>query len=86
MTNGGAFFNEFLSTLMLVFVILAITDQKNAKLPPSLDPLVLFIAILGISACLGMETGFALNPARDFGPRLFTLMAGYGGEVFNYRR
>jgi aquaglyceroporin related protein, other eukaryote len=85
MTNGAAFYNEFLSTALLVLVILAITDKKNARLPPSLDPLALFIAILGIAACLGMETGFSLNPARDFGPRIMTAMAGYGTEVFNYR-
>jgi aquaglyceroporin related protein len=68
-----------------VLVILAITDEKNTRLPPSLNPLALFIAILGIAACLGVETGFALNPARDFGPRLMSFMVGYGRQVFDYR-
>jgi aquaglyceroporin related protein len=85
MTDGGAFYNEFLCTVVLVLVILAITDPKNTRLPPGLDPLALFLTLLGIAASLGEETGFALNPARDLGPRLMSFLVGYGREVFDYR-
>ncbi|KAG2086312.1 hypothetical protein BD769DRAFT_508645 [Suillus cothurnatus] len=32
-----------------------------------------------------MDTGAALNPARDLGPRILTAMVGYGSAVFNFR-
>ena len=33
----------------------------------------------------GAQTGFAVNPARDLGPRILTAMVGYGVDVFNFR-
>ena len=38
--------------------------------------------MLLIGATFGFNAGYAINPARDFGPRLFTALAGWGGEVF----
>ncbi|KAF8978219.1 aquaporin-like protein, partial [Cyathus striatus] len=61
--------------------VLAIGDRKNCPPPPGLAPLVLFLLILGIGASLGMQTGYAINPARDLGPRLLTAMVGYGKAV-----
>lgn len=86
MTSVSCFFSEFMATAVLLLVVLAISDQRNGPPPPGLNPLVLFITILGIGACLGMETAYAINPARDLGPRLLTAMVGYGGDVFAYRR
>lgn len=86
MTPVSCFFNEFVGTAMLMLVILAITDKKNGPPPTGLVPLVIFIAILGIGSALGMQTGYALNPARDLGPRILTAMVGYGRDVFNFRR
>ncbi|KAG8929407.1 hypothetical protein FRC02_005613 [Tulasnella sp. 418] len=47
-------------------------------------PLVLFLTIVAIGVSLGMQTGYALNPARDLGPRIMASIF-YGREVFNYR-
>ncbi|KAF8153161.1 aquaporin-like protein [Crassisporium funariophilum] len=86
MTAVSCFFAEFLGTAILVFMIMAATDTTNAAPPIGLLPLVIFLTLLGLGAALGMQTAFAFNPARDFGPRLFLSMAGYGRDVYTYRR
>jgi aquaglyceroporin related protein, other eukaryote len=85
MTSVSCFFSEFMATAVLLMVVMAITDRKNGPPPAGLVPLALFITILGIGASLGMETSYAVNPARDFGPRVFTAMV-YGKQVFNFRQ
>lgn len=77
---------QFIGTVVLVLVVLAISDKANGPPPPGLNALVLFILILGIGAALGMETAYAINPARDLGPRIMTAMVGYGKDVFTYRK
>ncbi|KAJ4495290.1 putative aquaporin 3 [Lentinula lateritia] len=92
MTNVSAFFSEFLGTALLVFIVFAATDPRNA-IPSAAIPFILFTVLLGIALCLGMETGkiylftlgFAVNPARDLGPRLLTSIVGYGGAVYSFR-
>ncbi|KAF4577074.1 hypothetical protein EYR36_005061 [Pleurotus pulmonarius] len=85
LSNVSCFFSEVLATAVLLIVVLAIGDKRNCPPPAGLAPLVLFLLILGIGASLGMQTGYALNPARDLGPRLLTAMAGYGKAVFTFR-
>jgi len=85
MTNVSSFFSEFLATAVLLIVVLATTDRGNSPPPNGLLPLTLFLLILGIGAALGMETGYAINPARDLGPRLLTSMVGYGKAVYTFR-
>ncbi|QRV76720.1 aquaporin, Major intrinsic protein family [Ceratobasidium sp. AG-Ba] len=80
LSNIQCFFSEVLATAILLLVVLAVTDRRNGPPPDGLVPLVLFITILGEGACLGMQTAYALNPARDLGPRLMCWMA-----VWNYR-
>ncbi|KAJ4490355.1 putative aquaporin 4 [Lentinula aciculospora] len=84
LTNVSAFFSEFLGTALLVIIVFAATDPGNA-IPSAAVPMILFVVLLGIALCLGMETGFAVNPARDLGPRLLTSMVGYGGAVYSFR-
>ncbi|KAG6840565.1 hypothetical protein C0991_005841 [Blastosporella zonata] len=85
MTAVSCFFSEFFATAVLLILIFAMTDKRNTPPPSGLAPLLLFILVLGIAAALGMQTGFAINPARDFGPRLLTSMVGYGKAVYTFR-
>ncbi|KAK5199269.1 glycerol channel [Exophiala xenobiotica] len=82
LTKTGQFFSEIVSSSVLVFVIFALKDDANLG-AGNLVPLALFFLIFGIGATLGWETGYAINLARDFGPRLFTYFVGYGNEVWS---
>ncbi|EXK28286.1 aquaglyceroporin like protein, other eukaryote [Fusarium oxysporum f. sp. lycopersici 4287] len=82
MTRTGMFFSEFIASTILQFVIFAMADSANIGAGP-LMPLGLFFLIFGIGACFGWETGYAINLARDFGPRLVSYMIGYGSEVWS---
>ncbi|KOS21917.1 Aquaporin-3 [Escovopsis weberi] len=82
MTKTGMFFSEFIASSILIFVIFALVDQNNIA-AGNLLPLCLFFLIVGIGACFGWETGYAINLARDFGPRLVSFMIGYGHEVWS---
>lgn len=85
LTPVSCFFSEFSGAALLMIGVLCFNDKKNGPPPQGLIPLALFILVLGLGTSLGLDTGYSLNPARDFGPRLFTAAAGYGGAVFTYR-
>ncbi len=57
MTNVSAFFDEFLTSAVLMIAVLAMGDSSNLPAPAGLSPLVLFMLILGIGISLGMQTG-----------------------------
>ncbi|CAB4384927.1 uncharacterized protein OCT59_005534 [Rhizophagus irregularis] len=82
MSIGGAFFSEALGTFFLLLVILAVTDERNVPTTRIVAPITIGLTLTAIAISLGFETGFSLNGARDFGPRLFTFFIGYGVEVF----
>ncbi|PSW19261.1 aquaporin [Photobacterium sanctipauli] len=74
----GAFAVEFVITAVLMFAILAIGDEKNGAPRGAMGPLLIGILIAVIGGSLGPLTGFAMNPARDFGPKFFAFLAGWG--------
>lgn len=82
MTKTGQFFSEFIASTLLMFLIYALKDEGNIGAGP-LTPLGLFFVIFGIGCAWGWETGYAINLARDFGPRLVSYMIGYGHEVWS---
>jgi len=64
---GKNFISEFLGTFTLVFGLFAFTKGNFTE---GLNPIVVGLLIVAIGLSLGGTTGYAINPARDFGPRL----------------
>lgn len=75
---------QFIGTAALLVCILAIVDPYNNPVPKGLEAFTVGFVILVIGTSMGFNSGYAVNPARDFGPRLFTAIAGWGTEVFTY--
>ncbi|RYU47637.1 aquaporin family protein [Aliivibrio finisterrensis] len=73
----GAFAVEFVITAVLMFGILALGDEHNGAARGAMNPLLIGLLIAAIGGSLGPLTGFAMNPARDFGPKLFAYLAGW---------
>ena len=85
-TNLECFFSEFTATALLVMGIFALFDQATHGMHLGIVPIGIFILFTGIAVAFGSQTSFAANPARDFGPRVFTAMVGYGRQVFTFRK
>lgn len=71
-----------MGTAILSLCVLAITDQRNMEVPKCVVPLLVGFTVGLVGMAYGMNCGFAINPARDFGPRLFTAAFGWGIDVF----
>jgi glycerol uptake facilitator-like aquaporin len=79
----GGFLDQFVGTALLMGVILGITDPRNSPAPPGLAPLIVGLLVVLIGAAFGFNAGYAINPARDLAPRVFTALAGWGRGVFS---
>jgi len=88
LTKTSHSFSEFITATILMFVIFALKDDSNPGAMGKtgagpMFPLALFFLIFGLGACLGYGTGYAINLARDFGPRLISYAVCYGHEVWS---
>jgi glycerol uptake facilitator protein len=72
-----AFFDQVVGTAILVFVIFALTTAANNPPMANLGPVVVGLLVVGIGMAWGANAGYAINPARDFGPRLASYVSGY---------
>ncbi|WP_075183268.1 MIP/aquaporin family protein [Pantoea sp. 1.19] len=77
---------ETVITAVLMALIMALTDDGNGIPRGPLAPLLIGLLIAVIGASMGPLTGFALNPARDFGPKVFAWLAGWGTVAFTGAR
>ncbi len=80
----NAFGDEFLGTALLVGLIFAITDSRNQPVQGNINPLIIGFLIVAIGASFGLNTGYAINPARDFGPRLWVAIVSGGASLTWY--
>src|SRR4051812_16310837 len=78
----GGVVDQIVGTALLVGVIFALSDARNFAPPERLTPVLVGLLVLAIGATFGFNAGYAINPARDLAPRLFTAIAGWGGGVF----
>ncbi|XP_078530855.1 aquaporin-7-like [Lissotriton helveticus] len=79
---GGGFLDQVIGTAALLLCIMAINDQRNNPALNGIQALLVGILVVLIGMAMGMNSGYAINPARDLPPRIFTALAGWGSEVF----
>ena len=76
-TPQAGFLDQFIGTGLLVLLIFAIVDEFNAPPGANLAPAMIGLVVVAIGMSFGGMHGYAINPARDLGPRLFTVVAGF---------
>ena len=73
----AGFLDQIIGTGLLVLLIFAIIDGFNFPPGANLVPVLIGLVVVAIGMSFGGMHGYAINPARDFGPRLFTVVAGF---------
>jgi glycerol uptake facilitator protein len=74
----GALRDQLIGTAILTFVLFAIADLPIALRWTNVTPILVGLLIVAIGLAWGTDAGYAINPARDLGPRLATILTGYG--------
>src|SRR5687768_17232305 len=82
MTTGRAFGAEVVGTAILLLVIFCVTDNNNPTRPQILTAATIGLTVTLLISLLGPLTMACFNPARDFGPRLFSALAGWKSVPF----
>lgn len=75
----GAFRDQVIGTAILLILILAVTDVLNTAPGANLGPFIVGLIVVAIGMAYGANAGYAINPARDLGPRLASYITGYSG-------
>jgi glycerol uptake facilitator protein len=86
-STGANLISEILGTVMLIVPIFAIFSKSVGAVAPGFGPYLVGILVWAIGLCLGGTTGYAINPARDLGPRIahaILPIAGKGSSDWEY--
>ncbi len=78
-----AFLDQIIGTAILVMVIFALTSAVNNPPLGNTAPLFIGLLVVGIGLGWGANAGYAINPARDFAPRLASYLTGYGDAWYS---
>ena len=78
-----AFSDQMIGTAILVAVIFALTSAVNNPPLANTGPLIIGLLVVAIGLGWGANAGYAINPARDFGPRLASFITGYHDAWFS---
>jgi glycerol uptake facilitator protein len=82
-TPMHALMDEVILTALLCFGIFAVTEQYNEQAPgANFGAVIIGLIVAVIGASMGYLEAWAINPARDLGPRLFCFVAGWGASAF----
>lgn len=74
----GPFIDQVVGTAFLVAFVFAVVDELNQPPKANLAPIVIGFVVVAIGLSFGANAGYAINPARDLGPRVFAGVAGWG--------
>jgi glycerol uptake facilitator protein len=74
----GPLLDQIVGTGILLLLICALIDTRNTAPAANLHPFLIGLVVVVIGMAFGTNAGYAINPARDFGPRLFTFFEGWG--------
>jgi len=74
----GPFIDQIVGTFFLALFVWAVTDEFNLPVGANMGPFIIGMVVMAIGVSFGANAGYAINPARDFGPRIFAWIAGWG--------
>ncbi|MGH3319738.1 MAG: MIP/aquaporin family protein [Streptosporangiaceae bacterium] len=78
----GPFIDQVVGTAILVALIWALLDSRHMAPGSNLAPFLIGLVVVVIGMSFGTNAGYAINPARDFGPRLLAYAMGWGQVAF----
>jgi glycerol uptake facilitator protein len=78
----GPFVDQVVGTFFLALFVFAVTDEFALPVGGNLTPWIVGFIVMAVGISFGANAGYAINPARDFGPRIFAGIAGWGKVAF----